>query len=525
MNPATPPRKSTRRSFRPLFHILCLLSLGLICSCQEEQEGFDAKKAEQGVVRVIIAMKSSSSMGYGSGSGFYIGENTLITNHHVIDGADKGKLVVARKVSSNQIEIVDASVSWSDKELDIAILKVDGIGCDTLTLSEAPIEKGSQAYAIGFPTAADASRRSGSDKIGPSEVEFIKLAYSSRRGVLDNVDKDLVQFLDPTVSSGEVRKTLIRKWTPQYSTELEVIDHDVNIGHGNSGGPLFDECGRVIGINTQGLTFSVADNVKNSSRITELISVLKKQSISAVTTDEPCETSQGGGVDWKIWLVLGLVTLAALTSLLVALRKKPSTESYTQYIKRVSGVSRLQSRPGSLPPTNSGPTWDGGQIVNSPPTPPASPPPAPPAPANPPTPQAPSAAEANPFPQMPANAAGAPPLATDTPNGWSLQGNNPEAGKSKPIHFQLTPELIQRYGGNITIGRKPGIAHLVIDNTSISKAHAIISLINGQLNIRDNGSSNSTSVNGKRLTPNQPMPLNPGDHITLGEVSLSFALI
>lgn len=480
---------------------------------ETESNAFSASEAEKGVVRVIVAMKSNRGVGYGSGSGFYIGNEHIITNHHVIAKASQGKLVVARKIDQHTIGIQDARVIWKDHELDIAILKAPGITCEEQTLSEAPIEKGSRAFAIGYPTSADASRRGGTGKMGKIEVDFVNLVYSSRRGVINNAGKGLVQFLDPTVSSGEIRKVLTRKWRPEYKTELEVIDHDVNIGHGNSGGPLFDACGRVIGINTQGLDaqtikgLSLADNVKNSSRITELINVLKSQSISATVTSEPCVLNTGStstttvaGLDWKIWTVLGVVGLAAVAGLVVAIFKKPAAESYTQYLKRVSGVSRLQSRPVR---TSSGPSWQGGQVVGSSPPPPApaqTPPPSPPpAPASPPPP--------------------------DTPHGWTLQGSNPEPGKSRNVHFQLTPEQFERYGGEITLGRKPGAAHLVIDNTSISKAHAILSRQGAELCVRDNGSSNGTKVNGNNVSPGQNTPLRAGDQLQLGEVTVSISHI
>ncbi len=118
------------------------------------------------------------------------------------------------------------------------------------------------------------------------------------------------------------------------------------------------------------------------------------------------------------------------------------------------------------------------------------------------------------------------PAASTAPTGaWALQGSNPEAGKSPNVHFQLTADQFQRYGGHVTIGRKPGVAHLVIDNTSISKAHAIVSFNNGVLSVRDNSSSNGTSVNGARLAPGQQVTLNAGDQLLLGEVALSFSNI
>lgn len=513
-------------SLRQLLTFATAISCCLFSSCLEEKKkkkksssssiesnAFSASEAEKGVVRVIVATKTSRSIGYGSGSGFYIGDDYIVTNHHVIAKASSGRLVVARRIDDNTVEIRDARVVWKDNEVDIAILKVPGITCEEQTLSKAEIEKGSRAFAIGYPTSADASRRGGSAKMGTIERDFINLVYSSRRGILENADKALVQFLDPTVSSGEIRKLLTRKWQPHYKTELEVLDHDVNIGHGNSGGPLFDECGRIIGINTQGLDagsikgLSLADNVKNSSRITELIKVLESQSISATITSDPCviakpsasNTATVTGIDWKIWVVLGVIGFLTLTALIVAMFKKPKAESYTQYLKRVSGVSRVQARPAS-----SGPSWEGGQIVNNPsPAPAHSPPPI-----------------SNPSPTPAVESTPATPSSSQE---WTLQGNNPEPGKSPNIHFRLTPEQFQRYGGEITLGRKPGAAHLVIDNTSISKAHAIITQEGTSLTVRDNNSSNGTKVNGNRISPGQSTALRAGDTLQLGEVSMTIS--
>lgn len=484
-----------------LLHLLLVinaLAAGLLTSCKEAPpKNFAAQKAEQGVVRVLTV----SNNGYIGGSGFSIGDNTLVTNHHVIADSSKGKLVVARKVSDTQIELVDATVDWSDEELDIAILKVNSISCDTLTLSEAPIKKGSKAYAIGFPAAADASRRSGSNKMGPAELEFIKLANSSQRGIIDNVDKDIVQFLDPSVSSGEIRKIVTRKWDPSYSTEIEVLDHDVNIGHGNSGGPLFDACGRVIGINTQGLTFSIADNVKNSSRITELIKQLNDQNISCSTTDDLCETNIAQGPGWGVWLFIVIVVTAALSSVIFTLLKKPASESYTQYIKRSSGLSRLVGSPGAS--NRSAHSLNGGDIDQNH-----------------------GFTDSQSRQNSPIFEGGAllVPETTQTQNSWLLAGNNPEGGPQAHVSEQLTPQMFQQSGGSISIGRKQGVSQLVIKNTSISKLHASIAL-GKSLTITDLDAANGTSINGKKLTPHQPYSLKSGDQIELGEVKLTLSSI
>ena len=68
------------------------------------------------------------------------------------------------------------------------------------------------------------------------------------------------------------------------------------------------------------------------------------------------------------------------------------------------------------------------------------------------------------------------------------------------------------------------MATLIIDNSSISKVHAYISLRNGNFAVIDNGSANGTKINGTPLNPNQRTRITPGDKLTLGEVTMTFQI-
>ncbi|MCP5536135.1 MAG: trypsin-like peptidase domain-containing protein [Akkermansiaceae bacterium] len=467
-----------------LFTSLLILT-GCLNSCNKGPKKFVAKDAEQGVVQIFAA----NEKGVSSGSGFYIGDNLIVTNWHVVATPNLKLLVAGRKNGKDSIELQDATVEWSDKELDMAIIQVPDIECDELTLSSAPIQKGSRAYAIGFPASASLPKESMED--------FYRLLFSNKRGVIKDLDSSIVQILDPTVSSGEIRKTTKRKWFQHYSTKLEVIDHDVNIGHGNSGGPLLDECGRVIGINTAGLdaevdnNLTLADNVKLSSSITELIKILERKDISANITSTPVEDILSDGFGWTTWLLLILI-LALAVYILVTLRNKPQSETIAQYAGRVSGYTKLQRARHKDQPVAAphGPRWEGGKIVTDPLLHQAAPPPQP-------TPQTQS-------------------------HSWMLQS---DPSSAHHVQLPISEELLKQYGYNLTIGRKPGVAHLVIDNSSISKAHAILSFRKGNFAIIDQQSANGTRINGTPLNPGQRTRINPGDILTLGEVSVDFTRI
>jgi len=110
-----------------------------------------------------------------------------------------------------------------------------------------------------------------------------------------------------------------------------------------------------------------------------------------------------------------------------------------------------------------------------------------------------------------------------THHGWTLEGKNPEPGKETNVYFQLTPEELERKGGEITLGRKSDAADLVIDNTSVSKSHAILAQKDSKLTVRDNSSSNGTKVNGKTLSSGQSHQLSAGDQLQIGEVTVSIS--
>lgn len=138
----------------------------------------------------------------GSGSGFFIDDQgTLITNYHVIEYADSLEVQLA-----NAVYDVTKIVNFSEK-YDLAILKVDIEGNDYFDTA-TDTQKGEQVYAVG-----------------------------SALGELTD-----------TMTSGIVSHT---------SREMGVIDciqTDAAISHGNSGGPLINQYGQVIGINSYSIS-------------------------------------------------------------------------------------------------------------------------------------------------------------------------------------------------------------------------------------------------------------------------------
>lgn len=139
------------------------------------------------------------------GSGFVISEDGyILTNNHVVRGADE---VTVRFADRREFS---AAVVGTDPATDIALLKVDAGGLPTVTLGDSNLLKpGQWVFAIGSPFGFD---------------------HSVTAGVVSATGR--------SVGGGN----------QQY---VPFIQTDVAINRGNSGGPLFNLHGEVVGINSQ----------------------------------------------------------------------------------------------------------------------------------------------------------------------------------------------------------------------------------------------------------------------------------
>jgi len=197
------------------------------------------ERAASGVVRVNATSNSTSSSGTPSpfgaqgvsalGSGFVIDKTGhIVTNYHVVEGADEVT------VSFSNRDTVKAEVVGTDPSSDLAVLRVQTAASALTPLplgNSDNVQVGDPVVAIGNPFG-----------------------------------------LDRTVTAGIVSALQRLITAPNQFTIDHVIQTDAPINHGNSGGPLINARGQVIGVNTQietggdtatgnvGIGFSVPSN-------------------------------------------------------------------------------------------------------------------------------------------------------------------------------------------------------------------------------------------------------------------------
>jgi len=144
----------------------------------------------------------------GNGTGFFVGETGYIaTNYHVVDGAKAIEVTLTR---NGKQESYPAKVVMSDKQNDLSIIKVNDDKFPSMQtipygLLSRLKDTGSEVFTLGYPMA---------DVMG-TEVKFTDGKISSRSGIQGDVT---------------------------------VYQITVPIQPGNSGGPLFDMEGNVVGI-------------------------------------------------------------------------------------------------------------------------------------------------------------------------------------------------------------------------------------------------------------------------------------
>lgn len=388
--------------------------------------------------RVIV----SGAMGVGTGSGFVIGHNVnenpvFLTNYHVIESANE--ITVVFRDGLKDLRSFSGSVISASRDLDMAVVVLvpdqsAEFSPAEIALSVREITKGETVAALGYPSASDSV-----------------------------LDAENIALFETTLTQGLVSKIFVSTWEHAAgearpdSAKVEIVQHTAAINFGNSGGPLLDECGQAIGMNTAGLVDGGTTNLASSAR--SIAGFLDAAGIAYNVSTTKC-----GTVEAPPFVTEEIVSAEADTKL-PGIQFEPLAPSFLreaiwQYVLlsvgivlavgTVIGIFAILARSKDADP------------------------------------------EADP-PALTVRMHG--------PNGYSSTRH-------------ITSRMLAR---GVMLGRG-GNADIDIDVAGISRRHARLWIENRQLLLSDTGSTNGTTVNGRLLQKDVPLQVNTGAAVTLAGV-------
>ncbi|MCB2059110.1 MAG: trypsin-like peptidase domain-containing protein [Novosphingobium sp.] len=222
----------------------------------------DISAAARSVVRVVLVSEQGDEPGLvGHGSGFAVGPDLILTNAHVVQPAREIEEIRIGVVPSQGKNGWFARVVALSPRNDLALLKLTEPGSlPPITLFTGPVADGSEVFAVGYPGNVD-------------------LAQGLDVG-------DIVSPTSPVKTRGNVS-------AGRSSKQFETILHNAAIGGGNSGGPLLDSCGRVIGANTFGTISDGSDSEFYFAVSTrEILRFLRAADVKARSTGIACRSME-----------------------------------------------------------------------------------------------------------------------------------------------------------------------------------------------------------------------------------------
>jgi putative serine protease PepD len=180
---------------------------GATASTRPIADDSTSRRVYDGAKDAVTYIVADTPQGQATGSGFVVSKDGLIvTNDHVVDGATNVQVTVGTGKDAQAATVVGA-----DPSRDLALLKVDGHDLPTLPLGDSSsLGVGDNTYAIGNPFG-----------------------------------------LDHTLTTGIVSALNRNLQAPDGATISGAIQTDAALNPGNSGGPLLDSAGQVIGVNAQ----------------------------------------------------------------------------------------------------------------------------------------------------------------------------------------------------------------------------------------------------------------------------------
>ena len=303
------------------------LAMLMICGTSAFAETITkAADAKYGVVYIESAGKTAEGKSaVWRGTGFAIGDpgqpvQYIVTNAHVVldEQGNKGKLTVYYSAATH--DYVTATVYKMNEDRDVAILKLPEPTTKRTALTVVKydeVETGDPVMTIGYPSVSDH----------------------------DTTDPHPYDMSDVTMRNGIISK----KTTSDYEGGARVFQTDAEIDGGNSGGPLVNSKGQVVGINSY--TYK-NPNAANESKLNyaicmdEVLDLVPNNEVGIVFASEynPSAGGSSGNTsttapaeeksDFPLWLIIAIaggavVIIIIIVAVAVSASKKKGAAPYS----------------------------------------------------------------------------------------------------------------------------------------------------------------------------------------------------
>lgn len=512
----TTMKKSLARIFAMVLVVCLVAALGTAVYAADINQAVN--DAKSGVVQIqvwFVDPEAAMEVGLHTGTGFLINEDTVVTNDHVASGFDDSwyvdwaqytKSVLGIERTAEEIKqglqirisvlrdvYITATVRTASSEMDYAILTLDEklYNRSPLALRKTDdLQQTESVYALGFPG-----------------------------DVSSYVDQNYYDTDDVTITSGTVNKVdriTVTSAEGRVYKDVECIESSALITGGNSGGPLVDANGAVVGINTLssdtrniaitidqvvdtldalGISYTLA-NAEPAPAPTEAATAVPTEAATEAPTEAATEpatvatteapapvapAAQGPGLSSIVIIlivaVVAVVVIVVVVILVVGKGKKRAP-------KQATPVAAAPRAP-SAPPANAG-------FTTAPPTPAA---------------------------YVPMDA-GETTVLNDGAGETTVLSSKVNGGA---LVRKKNGETITINAAEFVIGReRKSVNYCISDNTSISRNHAKLVVRNGVTYLVDLGGANGSFVNGVKAAPRQEVALKNGDKVTLADEELEY---
>ena len=275
---------------------------------------------EQDTLNGIVLIRTGAPdengvMNYWRGTGFFVGEEGedpeyIVTNSHVVE-----EFILAGKalgggtlhVLFDQDDEAEAYLVDYDYEKDIAVLKLEEPTDKRSSLQLREVEDGmlgDEVYAVGYPLAADMTVQA-----------------------VDSFSAD-----DATVTAGSIGRLLT-----ESGTGRRLIQTDTAMSGGNSGGPLIDGNGAVLGINTA--ASNLDQNLFYAVSVGELLPMLDQNNIAYTLY-----SGSAASGNTALYIGIGAAVVLVIVALAVVLgRKKKAPAAEAKAAESLAGSPVLRS--------------------------------------------------------------------------------------------------------------------------------------------------------------------------------------